>query len=63
MAISKEFLLGEIQSLESEIEKAQIFLTQAQAVLNTYRMLLVKFDEPEPIEPEVGNGSNLSSSS
>ena len=48
MVITKEFLLGEIQSLEQEIEKAQTFLTQVQAVLTAYQMLARKLDEPEP---------------
>jgi hypothetical protein len=48
MVITKEFLLGEIQSLEQEIEKAQTFLTQVQAVLTAYQMLARRLDEPEP---------------
>jgi len=47
MVITKEFLIGEIQSLEQEIGKAQAFLTQAQAVLNAYQMLARRLDEPE----------------
>jgi hypothetical protein len=56
MALTKEFLEQEVLSLESEIRKAQTFLTQAQAVLDSYRMLIVKFDEPE----DNNNGGNLS---
>ena len=52
MIITKEFLIGEIQSLEQEIGKAQAFLTQAQAVLNAYQMLARKLDEPEPTPTE-----------
>jgi hypothetical protein len=52
MVITKEFLIGEIQSLEQEIEKAQAFLTQAQAVLNAYQMLDRRLDEPEPTPTE-----------
>lgn len=48
MQITKEFLQTEIQSLEQEIGKAQAFLTQAQAVLSAYQMLIRKLDEPEP---------------
>jgi hypothetical protein len=52
MQITKEFLQTEIQGLEAEIGKAQTFLTQAQAVLSAYKMLLAKLDEPEPeVEP------------
>ena len=50
MQITKDFLLLEIQSLEQEIGKAQTFLTQAQAVLGAYQMLVRKLDEPEPSE-------------
>jgi hypothetical protein len=46
MVITKEFLVGEIQSLEQEVGKAQTFLTQAQAVLNAYQLLVRKLDEP-----------------
>jgi hypothetical protein len=52
MQITKEFLQTEIQGLELEIGKAQTFLTQAQAVLNAYRMLVQKLDEPEPADSE-----------
>ncbi len=52
MEITKEFLVGEIQSLEQEVGKAQTFLTQAQAVLNAYQMLVRKLDEPTPPEEQ-----------
>lgn len=61
MQITKEFLQTEVQSLEFEIGKAQTFLTQAQAVLNSYRMLLARLDAPEPTPQEADNGGNLSS--
>jgi hypothetical protein len=47
MEITKEFLVGEIQSLEQEVGKAQAFLTQAQAVLIAYQMLVRKLDEEQ----------------
>jgi hypothetical protein len=47
MVITKEFLVGEIQSLEQEVEKAKTFLTQAQAVLIAYQMLVRKLDEEQ----------------
>lgn len=52
MQITKDFLQAEIQSLEQEIQKAQTFLIQAQAVSNAYQMLVRKLDEPEsaPLE-------------
>jgi hypothetical protein len=45
--ISKEFLLSEISDLESESQKAQTFLIQAQATISAYRMLIDKLEEPE----------------
>ena len=56
MAVTKEFLQKEILSLESEIGKAQTFLIRAQAVLDSYRMLVGKCDEPEL---ELNDGSDL----
>ena len=47
MHITKEFLVAEIQSLESETNKAQVFLIQAQATITAYKMLINKIDEPE----------------
>ena len=52
MQITKEFLVAEIQSLESEANKAQTFLIQAQATITAYKMLLAKLDEPEPTEEQ-----------
>jgi hypothetical protein len=48
MQITKEFLVAEIQSLESETNKAQTFLIQAQATIAAYRMLVNRLDDPEP---------------
>ena len=56
MAVTKEFLQKEILSLESEIQKAQAFWIRAQAVLDSYRMLVGKCDEPEL---ELNDGSDL----
>jgi len=47
MQITKEFLVAEIQSLESETNKAQVFLIQAQATITAYKMLINKIDESE----------------
>jgi hypothetical protein len=49
--ITKDFLEGEIQQLESEVKKAQAFTLQAQAVINAYRMLVSRLDE-EPLGEE-----------
>jgi hypothetical protein len=48
MQITKEFLVAEIESLESEANKAQTFLIQAQATITAYKMLVDKLDQPEP---------------
>ena len=50
MQITKEFLVAEIQSLESETNKAQVFLIQAQATITAYKMLVDKLDQPELTE-------------
>ena len=50
MQITKEFLVAEIQSLESEANKAQTFLIQAQATITAYKMLVDKLDQPESTE-------------
>jgi hypothetical protein len=47
MQITKEFLVAEIESLESEANKAQTFLIQAQATITAYKMLINKLNEPE----------------
>jgi hypothetical protein len=63
MQITKEFLQAEIRGLEQEVGKAQTFLTQAQAVMNAYTMLLAKIDEPELNLDEAINGGDLSQAS
>ena len=50
MQINKEFLLSEIVDLETESQKAQTFLIQAQATISAYRMLINRLEEPEPTE-------------
>jgi hypothetical protein len=52
MQITKEFLVAEIQSLESEANKAQVFLIQAQATITAYKMLVDKLDQPELTEEQ-----------
>jgi hypothetical protein len=52
MQITKEFLVAEIQSLESEANKAQTFLIQAQATITAYKMLVNKLDQPETTEEQ-----------
>lgn len=53
MEISKEFLEGEIRSLESEAQRANTFLIQAQATISAYRMLVNRLEAPEPDQTEV----------
>jgi hypothetical protein len=47
MLITKEFLQDEISSLESELQKAQVFIIQAQATIASYKMLINRLDAPE----------------
>ena len=47
MQITKEFLEIEIYELETEAQKAQTFLTQAQATIQAYKMLINRLDAPE----------------
>jgi hypothetical protein len=47
MQITKEFLETEIRELETEAQKAQTFLTQAQATIQAYKMLVNRLDAPE----------------
>ena len=47
MQITKEFLEAEIQSLEQELNKAQVFMVQAQATVQAYKMLLNRLEVPE----------------
>jgi hypothetical protein len=48
MQITKEFLEIEIRELETEAQKAQTFLTQAQATIQAYKMLINRLETPEP---------------
>ena len=48
MQITKEFLETEICELETEAQKAQTFLTQAQATIQAYKMLINRLEAPEP---------------
>jgi hypothetical protein len=47
MQITKEFLETEIRDLETETQKAQTFVTQAQATIQAYKMLINMLDAPE----------------
>lgn len=47
MQITKEFLESEIRELEQELNRANVFVIQAQATLAAYGMLLNRLDTPE----------------
>jgi len=47
MGITAEYLQAEIQSLEAELQKAQVFQIQAQATISAYRMLLQRLEAPQ----------------
>jgi hypothetical protein len=47
MQITKEFLLIEIDSLEQEIAKSQTYISQCQAVISAYKMLVNRIEAPE----------------
>lgn len=53
MEITKEFLVGEILSLEIEVGKANDFITKAQATIAAYNMLVNRLEAPEEAEQEV----------
>ena len=55
MEIKKEFLLAEIQSLETELNKAQTFIIQAQATISAYQMLIRRLDAQEESKTEQDN--------
>ena len=50
MQISKEFILAEMEQVQRELQKAQVFVIQAETSLSIYRMLLAKLDAPEQTE-------------
>ena len=45
MKITKEFLESEIVAMQAELDKAQVFMIQTQAVISAYKMLLTKLTE------------------
>jgi hypothetical protein len=50
MSISKEFILAEMEQVQAELQKARVFVIQAETSLSVYHMLLAKFDEPTDVE-------------
>jgi hypothetical protein len=46
MELTKEFLLTEIGSLDSELQKAQAFILKAQGAIEVYKVLIRRLDEP-----------------
>lgn len=55
MEIKKDFLLAEIQSLETELNKAQTFIIQAQATISAYQMLIRRLDAQEESKSQQDN--------
>ena len=51
MEISREFILAEIEQVQSELQKARVFVIQAETSLAIYDMLLKRLDVPA--QPEV----------
>ena len=54
MEISREFILAEMEQVQHELQKAQVFVIQAETSLSIYNMLLSRL---AALEGE--NGSNL----
>ena len=55
MEITKEFLAGEILSLEIEIGRANDFISRAQATIAAYNMLVNRIEAPDEAEQEIEN--------
>ncbi|CAB4167504.1 hypothetical protein UFOVP868_24 [uncultured Caudovirales phage] len=55
MEIKKDFLLAEIELLETELKKAQTFAIQAQATISAYQMLIRRLDVQEEHKQEQDN--------
>jgi hypothetical protein len=49
--ITREFILSEIAELESELKKAQTFVIQAQAAIDTHNVILRKLEQTPEKEP------------
>ena len=54
MEITREFIQAEMDEVQRELQKAQVFVIQAETSLSIYRMLLSKLEEPVKMEPEKG---------
>ena len=50
MQISREFILAEMEQVQSELHKARVFVIQAETSLSIYNMLLAKLDQPDEIQ-------------
>ena len=50
MEISREFILAEMEQVQSELQKARVFVIQAETSLAIYNMLLAKLDEPVEVQ-------------
>lgn len=45
MEISKEFILSEMEQVQLELQKAQVFVIQAETSLAIYKMLLERLNQ------------------
>ncbi len=54
MVITQEFLRAEIDDLRRELEKARVFMIQAESIITAYEMLIRRIDAPDQ-EQEVQN--------
>ena len=53
MEISREFILAEIEQVQSELQKARVFVIQAETSLAIYNMLLARLDQPAQAQGKV----------
>lgn len=58
MLIDRAFIEAEMGEVQRELEKARVFMVQAETSLSIYRMLLARLDIQEP-----DDGGNLSKAS
>ena len=54
MEISREFILAEMEQVQSELQKARVFVIQAETSLAIYNMLLARLDEPTEVQIKAG---------
>ena len=50
MEISREFILAEMEQVQSELQKARVFVIQAETSLSIYNMLLARLEQPTEVQ-------------